>query len=78
MYLHVQKWTSGNLIYFAVVYYVIGSLQKEETSLKFLGKEAEFARSLLDKQHEFNGTSLEVNKIRQSFYVGRHAQQKFA
>ena len=55
---------------------MIGSLQKEETSLKFLGKEVEFARSLLDKQHEFNGTSLEVNKIRQSFYFGRHAQEE--
>ena len=41
------------------------------------GKEVDFARSLLDKQHEFNGSSLEVNKIRQSFYFGRHAQQKF-
>ena len=44
----------------------------------FSGKEVDFARSLLDKQHEFNVTSLEVNKIRQSFYLGRHAQQKFA
>ena len=56
---------------------MIGSLQKEETSLKFSGKEVDFARSLLDKQHEFNGTSLEVNKIQQSFYLGRHAQQKY-
>ena len=44
----------------------------------FSGNEVDFARSLLDKQHEFNGTSLEVNKILQSFYLGRHAQQKFA
>ena len=43
----------------------------------FSGNEVDFARSLLDKQHEFNGTSLEVNKIWQSFYLGRHAQQKF-
>ena len=43
-----------------------------------LAEEVDFERSLLDKQHEFNGTSLEVNKIRQSFYLGRHAQQKFA
>ena len=57
---------------------MIESLQNEEASLMFSGKEVDFARSLLDKQHEFNGTSLEVNKIRQSFYVGRHAQQKFA
>ena len=42
----------------------------------FSGKEVDFARSLLDKQHEFNGTSLEVNKIQQSFYLSRHAQQK--
>ena len=41
------------------------------------GKEVDFARSLIDKQHEFNSTSLEVNKIRQRFYLGRHAQQKF-
>ena len=41
------------------------------------GKEVDFARSLLAKQHEFNGTSLEVNNIQQSFYLGRHAQQKF-
>ena len=43
----------------------------------FLGKEVDFARSLWDKQHEFNGTSLEVNKMWQSFYLGRDAQQKF-
>ena len=42
------------------------------------GKEVDFAKSLLGKQHEFNGTSLEVNKIRPSFYLGRPAQQKFA
>ena len=42
----------------------------------YSGKKVDFARSLLDKQHEFNGTSLEVSKIRQSFYLGRHAQQK--
>ena len=42
-----------------------------------LGREVDFATSLLDKQHEFNGTSLEVNKILQSFYLGRHTQQKF-
>ena len=44
----------------------------------FSGKEVDFARNLLDKQHEFNATSLEVNKIQKSFYMGRHAQQKFA
>ena len=40
----------------------------------FLGKEVDFARSLLDKQHEFNGISLEVNKMRQCFYLGRFYQ----
>ena len=44
----------------------------------FSGKEVDFARSLLDKQREFKGTSLEVNKLWQSFYWGHHAQQKFA
>ena len=44
----------------------------------FSGKEVDFVRSLLDKQHEFNGTSLAVNKIWQSFYFGCHAPQKFA
>ena len=38
----------------------------------FSGKEVDFARSLFDKHYNFNGTSLEVNKIRQSFYLGRH------
>ena len=32
------------------------SLQKEETSLMFSGKEADFARRLFEKQHDFNGT----------------------
>ena len=57
---------------------MIEGLQREETSLKLSGRETDFARSLFDKQHDFNGTSLEVNKIRQRFYLGRHAQQKFA
>ena len=57
---------------------MIKSLQKGEKSLIFSGKEVDFARSLLDKQHELNSTLLEVNKIRQSFYLGRHAQEKFA
>ena len=39
----------------------------------FLGKEVDFVRRLLNKQHEFNSTSLEVNKIWQSFYLGSHA-----
>ena len=44
----------------------------------FLGKEDDFLRSLLEKQHEFNGTSLEANKIWQSSYLGRHTRQKFS
>ena len=30
----------------------------------FSGKEVDFARSLFDKQDDFNSTSFEVNKIR--------------
>ena len=67
-----------NLIHFAVAYHLIESLEKEETSQMFSGKEVDFSRSLLDKQHEFNGTSLETNKVWQSSYLGRHTQQKFA
>ena len=44
----------------------------------FSGKEDDFSRSLFEKQHEFNGTSLEANKIWQSSYLGRHTRQKFA
>ena len=44
----------------------------------FLGREDDFLRSLLEKQHEFNGTSLEANKIWQSSYLGRHTRQKFS
>ena len=44
----------------------------------FLGKEVDFVRSLFDKQHDSKGTPLKVNKTRQSFYLGRHAQQKFS
>jgi len=44
-----------NLIYFALAWHVIGSLQKEETLLIFSGKEVGLARSLLDKQHVFTG-----------------------
>ena len=44
----------------------------------FSGKEVDFARSSLGKRHEFNYTSLEVNKKWHSFYFGSHAQQKLA
>ena len=54
------------------------SLQEEEMSLMFSGKQVDFMRRLFNKQHDFNGTSLEVSKIRQSFYLGHHAQQKFS
>ena len=47
--------------------------RKKEMSLMFSGKEVDSVRSLLNKQHEFNATSLEVNKIWQSFYLGSHA-----
>ena len=67
------------LMFTKLVEHVIESLQKEETSLKcFPAKDDDVATTLFDKQHESNGTSLEVNKIGQSFYLGRHAQQKFA
>ena len=48
------------------------SLQKEEKSLTFSDKEVDFARSLFDRHYNFNGTLLEVNKLRQSFYLGGH------
>ena len=77
MHLHDQKWTSVKLDLFR------GCLAHDQKSpergnvANASGKEVDFARSLWDKQHEFNGTSLEVNKIGQSFYWGRQAQQKF-
>ena len=57
---------------------MIKSLQKDKTLLMFLGNEVDFVINLLDKEHEFNGTSLKVNKILQGFYLGHHAQQKLA
>ena len=77
MYFYVQKWTSVKLDLFR------GCLARDQKCAErgnvanASGKEVDFARNLLDKHHEFNGTSLEVNKMRQSFYLGRHAQQKF-
>ena len=59
-----------------VALHVIESFQKEKTSLIFSGKEVDFAKSLLDKQHEFNDTSSEVNKMWPSFYLGRPALEK--
>ena len=50
---------------------MIESLQKEEMLLIFSHKEVDFVTSLFDNQHDFNSTSLEVNKMRQSFYLGR-------
>ena len=40
-----------NLIYF-IASHMIKSLMKKETLLMFSGKEVDFARSLLDKQHD--------------------------
>ena len=59
-----------------VAQHVIESLQKGETSLIFSGKEVDFLRSPFDKQHDFNGTLLEVNKKQQGYYLGRYVQQK--
>ena len=58
-HLHVQKWTSVKLdllIYFVAWQVIELSLQKEETSLMFSGKEVDFVRRLFDKKHDFNGT----------------------
>ena len=62
-------------------------LHKKETDLKHFHTKVDLARRLFDKRHDFNRTLLEVNKIQQSLYLGRHAtlyrnglkcQQKFA
>ena len=44
-------------------------MQKEKTSVMLSGEEVDFARSLLDKQHEFNGTSLKVKYVRAFIWV---------
>ena len=77
MYLHVQKWTSVKLDLSHSSPALDQKSPERGNVANVLGKEVDFTRSLLDKQHEFNGISLEVNEIRQSFYLGRHAQQKF-
>ena len=77
MYLQVQKWTSVKLDLFRSRLARDRKCPERGSVANAAGKEIDFARSLLDKQHEFNGTSLGVNKIRQSFYLGCHAQQKF-
>ena len=43
--------------------------RKKEMSLMLSGKEVDSVRSLLNKQHEFNATSLEVNKIWQLAFI---------
>ena len=62
-------------------------LHKKETDRKYFRAKVDLVRSMFDKQHDFNSTLLQVNKIRQSFYLGRQAtlyrsglkcQQKFA
>ena len=64
MYLHVQKWTSVKLDLFrGCVARDRKSLERGNVANASSGKKYDFAKSLLDKQHEFNGTSLEVSKI---------------
>ena len=67
MYLHVQKWAVKLVLFRGCLARYRKSPERGNVTNQFSGKEVDFARSLLDKQHEFNGTSLEVNKIRQSF-----------
>ena len=78
MYLHVQKWAVKLVLFRGCLARDRKSPERGNVANQFSSKEVNFARSLLEKQHEFNGTSLEVNRIRQSFYLGRHVQQKFA
>ena len=78
MYLHVQKWAVKLVLFRGCLARYRKSPERGNVANQFSGKEVDFARNLLDKQHEFKGTLLKVNKIRQSFYLGRHAQHKFA
>ena len=48
-------------------------LYKEETDHKYFRPKVDLVRSLFDKQRDFNGTSLEVNNIQESFYLGCQA-----
>ena len=48
-------------------------LDKEETDRKYFRAKVDLVRSLFDKQHDFNGTLLDVNNIQQSFYLGCQA-----
>ena len=48
-------------------------LYKEETDRKYFHAKVDLARSLFDKQRDFNGTLLEVNNIQESFYLGCQA-----
>ena len=48
-------------------------LYKEETDHKYFRAKVDLARSLFDKQRDFNGTLLEVNNIQESFYLGCQA-----
>ena len=72
MYLHVQKRASVKLDLFRCLARDRKSPERGNVA-NVWGKEVDFAGSLFDKQHDFNGISLEVNKIRQSFYLGRIA-----
>ena len=47
-------------------------LHKEETDRQYFRAKVDLARSLF-KKSDFNDTLLEVNKMRQSSHLGRHA-----
>ena len=70
MYLHVQKWTSVKLDLFYCLAHDRKSPERGNVANLF-EQRSWFRESLFDKQHDFNGTSLEVNRIWQSFYLGR-------
>ena len=48
-------------------------LHKAETDRQYFRAKVDLARSLFNKQRDFNGTLLEVNKMQQSSHLGRHA-----
>ena len=70
MYLHVQKWTSVKLDLLHCLAHDWKSPERGNVANVF-AQRSWFRESLFDKKHDFNGTSLEVNKIWQSFYLGR-------
>ena len=76
MYLHVQKWTSVRLDLFHCLAHDRKSPERGNVANVFTQR-SWFHESLFDKQHDFNGTSLEVNKIWQNFYLGRMLNAPF-